>query len=107
MGKQASGRLRSVPGQARVESRVTVWIHCPLCQQEHHHILTARDHPEMSGKRYWPIDCHGTRYYMGVTPSRIARALALAATIATEYHLSQQWLIQDTEDIACMYIATP
>jgi hypothetical protein len=43
---------------------------------------------------------------MGVTHARIARALTLAATIATEYHLSQQWLTQATDDIACLYIAT-
>jgi hypothetical protein len=105
MSKRGSKRLQSVPGQARVESRVTVWIHCPLCKQEHHHIVTARDHPELPGQRYWPVDCHGTRYYMGVSSARIAHALALAASIATEYGLSQQWLTQDIDDIACMYIA--
>src|SRR5205814_3035010 len=41
MSKQGSKRLRSVPGQVRVESRITVWIHCPLRQQEHYRILTA------------------------------------------------------------------
>jgi hypothetical protein len=98
--------MRSVPGQARVESRVTVWVHCPLCQQEHYHILTARDHPELPGKRYWPVDCHGTRYFMGVSSSSITHALALAKTIATEYNLSQQWLTQEADDIACLYAAT-
>jgi hypothetical protein len=106
MSKHTPGRLRSVPGQARVESRVTVWVHCPLCQQEHHHVLTARDHPELPGTRYWPIDCHGTRYFMGVSASRITRALALATTIASDYGLCQQWLTQDAEDIACRSSAT-
>lgn len=83
MNKQASDRPPDFPGQARVESRVAVWLQCPLCQQEHTHILTARDHLDLPGTRYWRIDCHGSRYVMGVPASSIAGALALASAIAT------------------------
>lgn len=106
MSKHTYNQPPVVPGQARVESRVAVWLQCPLCQQEHKHILTARDHPDLPGTRYWPIDCHGNRYIMGVSASSIANALTLARTIATVYGLNQQWLTQETEETCCPSTAT-
>jgi hypothetical protein len=101
MSKQTADRLPIVSGQARVESRVAVWTQCPLCLREHSHILTARDHLELPGTRYWYVDCHGNRYFLGVASSSIAHAVALATDIATTYDLSQRWLAQDAEEIAC------
>jgi hypothetical protein len=42
---------------------------------------------------------------MRVSASSLAGALALANDIAGEYHLSQLWLTQENEDIACLYTA--
>jgi hypothetical protein len=105
VSKQTSDRLPIVTGQASVESRVAVWTLCPLCQKEHRHILTARDHPELPGTRYWCFDCRGSRYLLGVSTSSIADALALATDIAMTYGLSQRWLTQDADEVTCPYIA--
>jgi hypothetical protein len=101
MSKQAFTRLPIVPGQASVESRVAVWTICPLCQQEHRHILTAQDHLELPGSRYWCVDCRGGRYLLEVSASSIADALTLAAEIAAAYGLTQRWLTQNIAETAC------
>jgi hypothetical protein len=100
MSKQTFTRLPIVPGQASVESRVAVWTICPLCQQEHRHILTAHDHLELPGSRYWCVDCRGSRYLPEVSASRIADALTPAAEIAAAYGLTQRWLTQNIAETA-------
>ena len=106
MSKQAFTRLPIVPGQATVESRVAVWTICPLCQKEHRHILTAHDHLELPGARYWCVDCRGSRYMLGVSASSIADALALAAEIAAAYGLTQRWLTQNIAETSFSCSAT-
>src|SRR5215472_7316727 len=106
MSKQAFTRLPIVPGQASVESRVAVWTICPLCQQEHRHILTAHDHLELPGSRYWCVDCRGSRYLLAVSASSIANALTLAAEIAAAYGLTQRWLTQNSAETAFSCTAT-
>jgi hypothetical protein len=100
MSKQAFTRLPIVPGQASVESRVAVWTTCPLCQQEHRHLLTAHDHLELPGSRYWCVDCRGSRYLLEVSAASIANALTLAAEIAAAYGLTQRWLTQNIAETA-------
>ena len=106
MSKQIFTRLPIVPGQASVESRVAVWTTCPLCHQEHRHVLTAQDHLELPGSRYWCVNCRGSRYLLEVSASSIADALTLAAEIATVYRLTQRWLTQITAETACPCTAT-
>jgi hypothetical protein len=96
MSEQTSNQPQVVAGHARAECRVAIWMRCPRCQQEHGHILTARDHPHLGGLRYWRVQCHGVRYMLRLSSAQIAAALDQAAAISMAHALSQRWLSADT-----------
>ena len=101
MSEQTSKQLQIVAGHARAECRVAVWMQCPLCQQEHGHILTAQDHPSLGGLRYWRVECHGARYLLRLSSAQIAAAMEQAVDISTAHALSQRWLSADTYERCC------
>ena len=101
MSKQPPNELPAVAAQVRVESRVAVWTRCPICHREHSHVLTARDHPDLSGQRLWRVNCQGTSYMLRLSSVAIATALARATEIATEHELSQNWLSDETAEGCC------
>lgn len=76
-------------------------MRCPLCQQEHGYILTARDYLQLSGPRYWCVDCHGATYILRLSSEVIAAAVARATEISAEYNFSQRWLTDKTYECAC------
>jgi hypothetical protein len=101
MSKQAFDPPEVIVGQARVECRVAIWMRCPLCHQEHGHILTARDHPNVSGLRYWRVECQGASYFVRLSSETIATALAKAMAISAERELSQYWLSDENYERHC------
>jgi hypothetical protein len=96
MSEQTSIQPQIVAGHARAECRVAIWMQCPLCQQEHGHILTVQDHLRLGGLRYWRVDCHGILYVLRLSSAQIATALGQAVDISAEHALSQRWLSADT-----------
>jgi hypothetical protein len=102
MSTQPPNELQVVAGQVRVESRVVVWIRCPICHREHRHVLTLHDHPTMPGLRLWRVDCQGASYILRLSSSAIATALEQAAEIATEHGLSQNWLSDESVEECCL-----
>jgi hypothetical protein len=101
MSEQTSQQPQIVAGHARAECRVAIWMQCPLCQQEHGHILTAQDHPLLGGLRYWRVECHGARYLLRLSSAQIAAAIEQAVDISAEHALSQRWLSVDTYERSC------
>lgn len=71
-------------------------MQCPLCRQEHGHVLTAHDHPSLVGLRYWRVQCHGVWYVLRLSSAQIAAALEQARDISTAHALSQRWLADET-----------
>ena len=106
MSKESSELPDIIVGKVRVECRVAVWAQCPLCHQEHSHILSAHDHHRLSGLRYWRVDCQGTSYFLRVSSDAIATAVAKAAEIAAEHGISQHWLSEDSAVNCCACIGT-
>ena len=102
MSTQPPNELQAVAGRVRVESRVVVWIHCPICHREHRHVLTLQDHPYMSGLRLWRVNCQGASYVLRLSSATIATALAHAAEIAAEHDLSQNWLSEESVEECCL-----
>lgn len=98
---QASGPPHVVAGHARAECRVTIWMRCPLCQQEHGQVLTAQDHLGLVGLRYWRVQCHGVWYVLRLSSAQIAAALKQARDIGAEHALSQRWLTDETYECRC------
>lgn len=94
-GEPTSQQPQIVAGHARAECRVAIWMQCPLCQQEHGHILTAQDHPRLGGLRYWRVECHGVWYVLRLSSVQIAAALEQAADISMAHALSLHWLSAD------------
>lgn len=107
MSKQTFDQPEVIVGQVRVECRVTIWMRCPSCHQEHGHILTARDCPDLAGLRYWRIECHGTSYFLRLSSEVITDAVAQAAEFAVVHRLSQRWLTDETYECACRCSSTP
>ena len=101
MSKQAFDPPEVIAGQVRVECRVAIWMRCPLCHQEHGHILTAHDHPNLSGLRYWRVECQGASYFLRLSSEAIATALAKAMEIGAEHNLSQHWLSDENYECNC------
>jgi hypothetical protein len=101
MSEQASEQPQIVAGHARAECRVAIWMRCPLCRQEHGHILTARDRPSLAGLRYWRVECHGARYVLRLFSTQIAAAMEQAVAISTEHALSQRWLSAEADERRC------
>jgi len=106
MSKQTSDQPPVVAGQARAECRVAIWLRCPLCQQEHGHVLTAREHPNLAGMRYWRVECQGASYFLRLSSAQIAAAVARAVDIGAEHALSQRWLADETYERSCMVADT-
>jgi hypothetical protein len=96
MSEQAFEQPQIVAGYARAECRVAIWMRCPLCRQEHGHILTARDRLSLGGLRYWRVECHGARYVLRLSSAQIAAAMEQAIAISTAHALSQRWLSAET-----------
>lgn len=107
MSKRTFDQPEVIVGQVRVECRVAVWVRCPLCHQEHGHILTARDHPDLAGLHYWRVECHETTNFLRLSSEVIAAAVAQATEIGLVYRLSQRWLTDETYECACRYSGTP
>lgn len=101
MSEQTSDQPQVVAGQVRVECRIAIWMRCPLCHQEHGHVLTARDHLRLSGPRYWHIECHGTSFFLRLSAKAIASALARAVEIGAEHDLSQRWYSDENYECSC------
>jgi hypothetical protein len=101
MSEQTSTQPQIVAGHARAECRVAIWMQCPLCQQEHGHILTAQDHPRLGGLRYWRVECHGAPFVLRLSSAQIAAAMEQAVDISTAHTLSQRWLSADTYERCC------
>lgn len=99
MSERISQQPHIVAGHARAECRVAIWMLCPLCQQEHGHILTAQDHPSLGGLRYWRVECHGAWCVLRVSSAQIAAALEQAAGISAAHTLSLRWLAAETYEI--------
>ncbi|HEX8036554.1 MAG TPA: hypothetical protein VF510_22040 [Ktedonobacterales bacterium] len=83
--------LPTIQGHLAVESCLIVSARCPVCGRVHCHVLTARDHLELGGTRYWLFPCAGERYLVRVGARTIKRAQQEAATIARELGLTEQW----------------
>jgi hypothetical protein len=107
MSKRTFDQPEVIVGQVRVECRVAIWMQCPFCHQEHSHILTARDRPDLEGLRYWRIECHGTSYFLRLSSESIADAVAQATEIAVVHRLSQRWLTDETYECACRCSGMP
>lgn len=99
--EQTSEQPQVVAGHARAECRVAVWMRCPLCQQEHGHVLTAQDHPGLAGLRYWRVQCHGVWYMLRLSSAQITAALEQARAIGAAHALSQRWLSDETYECRC------
>src|SRR5215469_8111386 len=106
MSKELSDQSRVVAGQVRLECRVAVWMRCPVCHREHSHVLNARDHLILPGLRYWRVDCQGTSYFLRLSSTAVASAVAQAAEIAAANGLSQNWLSDETVESCCAYGST-
>ena len=94
MSKRTFDQPEVIVGQVRVECRVAVWMRCPLCHQEHGHILTA-------------VECHETSYFLRLSSEVIVVAVAQATEIGLVYRLSQRWVTDETYECACRYSSTP
>src|SRR5215469_9619943 len=102
MSKEPSEQSRVVPGQVRLECRVAVWMRCPVCHREHSHVLSAHDNLILTGLRYWRMDCQGTSYFLRLSSTAVASAVAQAGEIAAEHGLSQNWLSGETVETCCV-----
>jgi hypothetical protein len=98
VSNQLPQQLPVTAGHVRVESRVAVWVQCPICNREHSHILTTRDNLSLTGLRLWRVDCQGVSYLIRVPSASIGSALDQARQIADEHGLSQNWLSGDIVD---------
>jgi hypothetical protein len=98
VSNQLSQQPPVIAGHVRVESRVAVWVQCPICHREHSHILTTRDHLSLTGLRLWRVDCQGVSYLIRVPSASIAGALDQAHRIADEHGLSETWLSGEIVD---------
>ena len=80
-------RYPVVQGRVQVACCLVLRAICPVCGRDHCHLLTAADHLELPGERYWRSNVHGEPYFVRLREQTLASAQRDARTLAAQLHV--------------------